>query len=91
MREVIIGLIRRVIQKKYGPVIYSVMGSNHFPTKHYPKGYGYIVTLLDIPKDIRIQISNDMRMLLQMLGLKNVQMISSNDVIEVFGLEQSEI
>ena len=91
MREVIIGLIRRVIQKKYGPVIYSVMGSNHFPTKHYPKGYGYIVTLLDIPKDIRVQISNDMRMLLQMLGMKYVQMISSNGVIEVFGLEKEEI
>jgi len=84
-------LIRTVIQKKYGPVIYSVMGSNHFPTKHYPKGYGYIVTFLDIPKNIRVQLSNDVRMLLQMLGLKYVQMIVSNNVIEVFGLEEEEI
>lgn len=91
MRQVIISLIRTVIQKKYGPVIYSVMSSNHFPTKNYPKGFGYIVTFLDIPKENRVQISNDMRMLLQMLGLRNVQMVVSNDVIEVFGLEKQDI
>jgi hypothetical protein len=92
MREVIMSLIRTVIQKKYGPVIYSVMGSNHFPLNSYPnRGYGYIVTFADIPKELRKEIGSETKMLLEMLGLRNVKIVITNDILEVFGLEQEDI
>ena len=92
MREVIISLIRTVIQKKYGPIIYSVMGSNHFPLNSYPnRGHGYIVSFVDIPKELRKEIGIETKMLLEMLGLRNVKIVITNDVLEVFGIEQQEI
>lgn len=52
MRQVIMSLIRKVIQKEYGPLTYSVVGSNHFPLNTYPnRHYGYIVSFVDIPKN----------------------------------------
>ena len=85
-------LIRTVIQKKYGPVIYSVMGSNHFPLNSYPnRRFGYIVSYVDIPNELRKEIGSETKMLLEMLGLINVRIVVTNDVLEVFGLEQEEI
>jgi len=84
-------LIRRVIVKEYGPLTYSVVGSNHFPLNTYPnRHYGYIVSFVDIPNELRREIGSETKMLLEMLGLRNVRIVVTNDVLEVFGLESTD-
>ncbi len=84
-------LIRRVIEKKYGPVNYSVMGSNHFPLNSYPnRRFGYIVSFMDIPEELHEDIGRQTKMLLEMVGLKNVRIVVKRNVLEVFGLENSD-
>ena len=91
MRETIMSLIRRVIQKKYGPVTYGVMSSNHFPLNSYPnRRFGYIVSFVDIPEKLHGEIGRDTKMILEMLGLKNVKIVVTRNVLEVFGLEDTD-
>lgn len=91
MRDLIINLIEKVIIPKYGELSYHVIGTNHFPRRSYPGGFGYIVEFENVSPLIQKELVKSVKMILEMLGLKHVTYHFDPDyrnVLEIFGIQE---